>query len=117
MPRYALLYPFKPGKAAEAIKAFQEGGDPPPQAGATTRLRSTTVFRKGDVVIRIIEMDGDLEEAIEHLVRVSILFDVGKELKPLLDERVDLTTEAGLRRFFTDQMMEVITHREIGLRA
>jgi hypothetical protein len=116
MARYALLYPFKPGKAAEAEDIFKQGGDPPPQAGGGggVRLRSTTVFRKGDVVVRVFELDGDLDQAIEHMVRASALSDVGRRLKPLLSEDVDLTTEDGLRGFFRNQMMTVLTHREIG---
>ena len=109
-PRYALLYPFRPGAGGEALDLFRMGGDPPPQAGAT-RLLSTTVFRKDDLVVRVFEIDGALDEAIEHLVRASALFDVCSRLQPLLAETVDLTNEDGLRRFFQDQMMTVLTHR------
>jgi hypothetical protein len=111
MPRFALLYPMKPGTGGAADPAFQMGGDPPPQAGGT-KLRSTTVFRKGDTVVRVFEIDGTLEEAIEHLVRASALMNVGERLGPMLDTDIDLTTEDGLRRWFSEQMMEIITHRE-----
>jgi SchA/CurD like domain len=114
--RYGILYPFKPGTAAQADELFRGGGDPPPQAAAQTALRSTTVLRKGDVVVRVFEIEGSLEEAIEHMVRASALSDLGEKLKPLLDESVDLTSEEGLRRFFADQMMEVVTHRAIPAR-
>lgn len=110
--RYALLYPFKSGTGSAADEAFKMGGDPPPQAGGT-KLKSTTVFRKGDTVVRVFEIDGTLEEAVEHLVRASALMNVGERLGPMLDTDIDLTTEDGLRRWFIEQMMEVITHREL----
>src|SRR5262249_44455498 len=53
--RYALLYPFKQGKAAEAEEVFKAGGDPPQRPGGQIKLVSTTVFRKDDVVIRLFE--------------------------------------------------------------
>jgi hypothetical protein len=109
--RFALLYPFKPGKAAEGEAAFREGGRPPLSAGGATKLRSTTVFRKGDVVVRVLEIEGDLDEAIEHMVRATELSNVGEALRPLLDDSVDLTTPDGLRRFFREQMMDIVTDR------
>lgn len=112
MARYALLYPFKSGTGSAADQAFQMGGDPPPQAGGT-KLRSTTVFRKDDTVIRVFDIDGSLDEAIEHLVRASALMNVGERLGPMLDTDIDMTTEEGLRRWFSEQMMTVITHREL----
>jgi NAD(P)-dependent dehydrogenase (short-subunit alcohol dehydrogenase family) len=111
--RYALFYPFKPGKAAESEPLFQAGGDPPQQAGATTRLLSTTVFRFGDTVVRTFEIEGDLEEAVEHMVIGSALSDLGVRLKPLMDESVDLTTPDGLRHFFTNNLMEIVTDRTV----
>src|SRR5215204_2831270 len=112
MARFALLYPFKEGSGPAADPIFQMGGDPPPAAG-TTRLKSTTVFRKDDTVVRVFEIDGTLEEAIDHLVRASALMNVGEQLGPLLDTEIDMTAEGGLRRWFGEQMMTVITHREI----
>ena len=111
LSRHALLYPFKPGKAGEAERVFREGERPRLAAGAQTNLRSTTVFRKGDVVVRVFEIDGDLDAAVEHMVRASELSDVGEKLKPLLDDSVDLTTSDGLQSFFRDQMMSIVTDR------
>lgn len=112
MARYALLYPFKPGMGAHAEEIFRMGGDPPQQEGGGLRLLSTTVFRKGDTVVRMFEIDGDLQQAVEHMVRATELSDTGTRLQPML-EGVDLTTTEGLRSFFRDQMMEVVTHREV----
>lgn len=112
MARYALLYPFKAGMGRHAEEIFRQGGDPPQQAAGSVRLLSTTVFRKGDTVVRVFEIDGDLQQAIDHMVRATELSDTGTRLQPMLDG-VDLTSTEGLRHFFTDQMMDVLTHREV----
>ena len=111
LSRFALAYPFKPGKAAEAESVFRQGGKPPLGAAGQTRLRSTTVFRKGDVVVRAFDIYGDLEAAIEHMARLTEVADVGERLKGLLEDRVDLTTPEGVRGFFREQMMDIVTDR------
>jgi hypothetical protein len=108
--RHALLYPLRPGTGAAADAVFTGGGDPPPQAG-DTRLLSTTVFRHEDTVVRMFEIVGDLDEAIEHLVRAAALQQVGGRLAPYLAEGVDISGEDGLRRFFREQLMTVVTDR------
>jgi SchA/CurD like domain len=108
--RHALLYPLRPGTGAAADGVFQAGGDPPPQAGGT-RLLSTTVFRHGDIVVRMFEIAGDLDEAIGHLVRAAALQSAGRGLAEFLDAGVDLTSQDGLRTFFHEQLMSVVTDR------
>ena len=98
---------------AEAEEIIKGGGDPPPQAATTTRLLSTTVFRKDNIVIRMFEIDGDINEAIEHMVKAAELTDAGKGLAPYLQEGHDLTNTEGLRAFFRNQMMELVTHRAV----
>lgn len=108
--RHALLYPLRPGAGEEAEAVFVGGGDPPPQAGAT-RLLSTTVFRHADTVVRLFEIVGDLDEAIEHLVRATALKQAGKGLASYLADGIDISDEDGLRSFFGEQLMSVVTDR------
>jgi hypothetical protein len=108
--RHALLYPLRPGAGAAAEAAFAGGGDPPPQAGRT-RLLSTTVFRHEDTVVRLFEIVGEVDEAIEHLVRATALQRTGQGLAEFLADRIDISDEAGLRSFFGDQLMTVVTDR------
>ncbi len=112
--RHALLYPLRPGTGAAADAVFTGGGDPPPQAG-TTRLLSTTVFRHEDTVVRQFEILGDLDEAIEHLVRATALQNTGQRLGQHLS--VDISDEDGLRRFFREQLMTVVTDRRAAAQA
>ncbi len=112
--RHALLYPLRPGTGAAADAVFTGGGDPPPQAGRT-RLLSTTVFRHEDTVVRQFEILGDLDEAIEHLVRATALQDTGQRLAQHLS--VDISDEDGLRSFFRRQLMAVVTDRRAAAQA
>jgi SchA/CurD like domain len=108
--RHALLYPLRRGTGGAADHVFQAGGDPPPQAGGT-RLHSTTVFRHEDTIVRLFEITGDLDEAIEHLVRATALQSAGQGLAEFLDAGVDLTSQDGLRTFVHEQLMSVVTDR------
>lgn len=110
--RHALFYPLRPGTGAAADSVFLAGGDPPPNAGRT-HLLSTTVFRHGDNVVRLFEIAGDLDEAIEHLVRAAELQQAGRGLAAFLADGTDIRDEHGLRRFFTDQLMTVVTDRRV----
>jgi len=65
-------------------------------------------------VVRTFEIEGDLDEAIEHMVIGSALSDLGARLKPLLDDSVDLTTPDGLRSFFRGNLMQIVTDRVAG---
>jgi hypothetical protein len=108
--RHALLYPLRPGSGEEAEAVFVGGGDPPHQAGATRLLR-TTVFRHADTAVRLFDIVGDLDEAIDHLVRATALQQAGRGLASYLADGIDISDEAGLRRFFADQLMTVVTDR------
>jgi hypothetical protein len=113
--RHAIVYPVRAGRGPEVDPIIQAGGDPPPQAAAATQLLGTTVFRKDDLVVRMFEIDGSLDDATDQLSRATPLLRAGMALKHLLDDRVDLTTEEGLRRFLADQSMTVVTDRIAGL--
>lgn len=109
--RYALLYPLRPGAGDAADDIMRAGGDPPPWAPGATRLVSTTVFRKGDTLIRLFEFDGELEEAINLVSQAAAVQGVGRQLAPLLKEGIDLRTDQGLRAFFSEHIMSVVTDR------
>ena len=61
--------------------------------------------------MRGFEIAGDLDEAIEHLVQAAALQQAGRGLAEFLQEGTDISDEAGLRRFFNQQLMTVVTDR------
>lgn len=120
--RHALLYPVRPGHGDEVDAVVRGGGDPPPQAGERPGgspppivLLGTTVFRKGDLVVRMFEIDGALDDAAEHLSRSGALLQAGRQLQHLLDTGVNLSTSEGMRRFLREQSMTVVTDRVAGV--
>ncbi|GAA2150005.1 SchA/CurD-like domain-containing protein [Actinomadura napierensis] len=111
--RHALLYPVKPGMADVAARVLAAAEDPPLQAGATT-LCSTSVFRKGDVLVRVFEIDGDVGELVAGLAQAVEVHEVGRRMAGLFDGAYDFTTAAGLEKFFTDNLMATVTDRRAG---
>jgi hypothetical protein len=116
--RYALVYPIRPGTGDAADAVFREGGDPPaasgPPAGAT-KLLGTAVFRKDDFVIRVFDIDGDYDEAVDLLARARPLQEAGRRLRPYLQPGFDISDEPGLRRFLRERRMQVVTDRRAPL--
>jgi hypothetical protein len=114
VPRYALLYPARPGKADDLVAALAAGGDPSPPPGAPNLLRSTTVFRHGDDVVRIFEIDGDIDLVVRVLAESKALHHMNRQLDGLLRVDYDLTDPDGVRRFFADNLMTTVTDRVLG---
>lgn len=111
MARYALLYPVREGHGPHVIEALRQGGDPAPPAGVVSPLRSTTVFANGDLVVRIFEVDCELQEAIELLAAAPPLLSTLRRLAPHLDSATELSGAEGLRSFITDNLMDTVTDR------
>lgn len=109
--RIALRYPVRPGRAAEAAEVIK-GARSLLGAETTTVLASTTVFRHGDLLVRVADFVGDLDQAAEHLGRTVIGRPATSALTPLLEPGWDLTTEDGFGRFFAEQRLALVTHRQ-----
>jgi hypothetical protein len=101
---HALRYPIRPGMADVAEQVFRGSGDPPLRAGSTRLLR-TTVYRHGDVLVRVFAIDGDVGELVEGLARAVEVHDVGRRMGALFTGAYDFTTRDGLRAFFRDNLM------------
>lgn len=104
METFALLYPLREPLTPESARVFASAGRPPAQAAAT-KLLNTTVFTKGNVAIRVFQLNGNLEDAIQHLMHLTVVHNLGSQLADILDLNFDLSSPAGLRRFFETQLM------------
>jgi hypothetical protein len=113
MARYALLYPIKTDKADIAEKVLAGSADPPLSAGET-KLRNTSVFRQNDAIVRVMEIDGSLEDAVEMLSQATAVHDVGRHMARIFEGEYDFTTLDGLRQFFADNLMTTVTDRRAG---
>jgi hypothetical protein len=108
--RHALRYPIVPGKADIATVVMRTAADPPLVMGDTTLL-STSVFRKGDTIVRIFEIDGTVPELVAGLAESVQVADVGRAMANLFAGPYDFTTRAGLNHFFGDNLMTTVTDR------
>lgn len=114
MERYAICFTVRPGTEEQAAKILQNYGRPSAQAGANTQMFSTSVFMKDNMIIRVIDIDGDLKDLINHLPTQEAIRKAEEELQPLLEHPRNLDDPADAQRFFQRSLMQRITHREAG---
>jgi hypothetical protein len=107
---HALRYPIRPGMADIAEQVFRTSGDPPLTMGGTRLLR-TTVYRRGEDLVRVFAIEGDVEELVEGLARSVEVHDVGRRMSRLFEGSYDFTDPDGLRAFFRDNLMATIDPR------
>ena len=111
--RHALYYPIRPGRADIAARVLTEAGDPPPRSGGT-KLCSTSIFRQGDMIVRVLEIDGFIEELLRGLADSVEVHKVGRGMGELFEGRYDFTTTEGLRKFFHDNLMTTVSDGRAG---
>jgi len=111
--RHALSYPIRPGRADIAARVLTEAGDPPLRSGGT-KLCSTSIFRQGDTIVRVFEIDGLIEELLENLAASVEVHKVGRGMGELFEGWYDFTSAEGLRKFFHDNLMTTVSDRRAG---
>jgi hypothetical protein len=111
MTRYALRYPLKPGAADRLAASIAASGDPTPPPGIPNPLLSTSVFQHGDDIVRVFDIDGELDDIVALLAGSPAVQHMGNQMAGLLVEDYDLGSPSGLRRFFTDNLMRTVTDR------
>jgi hypothetical protein len=108
--RFALLYPIRADRADIAERVLGESADPP-LAARTVTLHNTSVFRQHDVIVRIMELDGQLPDVVELLSQATAVHDVGRHMARIFEGEYDFTQLDGLRQFFADNLMTTVTDR------
>ena len=114
--RFALMFRIKPGTEDKVRDLLANYSRPEGVAADGTRLLSTSVFMKDGVVVRMIEIDGDLPGLTAHLSQEPAIQAVEAELDNYLvdEDRRDASTPDGARAFFRQAMMEHVTTRRAG---
>lgn len=114
---YALYWTVKPGTEDQVRELFKNYGRPDPVVkdaeGNDTggRLISSQVFLKGNIVVRVMEVEGSLPEAAAHLGRQPAIQELESQLDPLLEEPRDMSDPQGAREFFMRSIMETVLSR------
>jgi hypothetical protein len=110
--RAVLVYPVRRGKGPALHQLLTGGRDLPVRADGRTALASTSLFRQGDLVARLVEAAGDIAVGFAHLRATVSRSPSAGRLTELLDDGYDLRTEAGFTRFLSASAMTLVTdHR------
>jgi hypothetical protein len=114
MERFALLFTVRPGTEEKAAEIFKNYARPSVQASTQTSLISTSVFMKDNVIIRILDIEGSLDEAVTFLSQQPAIHKVEEELNLILENPRDFTDPDVAKSFFQQALMTRVTHREAG---
>lgn len=98
--RCALSFTVKPGSEAEVAAILAGYESPDPHVDATTTLRRTSVFMRGNRVVRAVEIEGDMRAALQHVARQPQVRAAEEALNPHLEEARDLDDPEAAREFF-----------------
>ncbi|QXJ21519.1 WhiE I [Actinomadura graeca] len=111
MERHAIMFRIRPG-TQDKVKELLAGYAPPEwTAPDGTRLVSTSVFVKDDLVVRMIEIDGNLPGLMAHLSSQPTIQRVEREIAQYLADERDTSTPEGTRDFFISSLMQHVTTR------
>lgn len=111
MQRYAITFRVRPG-TEDQVKDLLANYDPPAwETPDGTRLLGTSIFIKDGVVVRMMEIDGNLPSVMAHLAAQPSIRELERRLDEFLLEPRDLSTPQGAQAFFRGAMMEHVTTR------
>ena len=113
---FAMMWTVKPDAVDEVKQAFADYGRPDhevkdDEGNVKGRLLGTQVFMKENVVVRVIEVEGDFAAVAAHMGRQPAIRDLEDKLTPLLEEERDMSTPEGARAFFMKSAMECLIDR------
>src|SRR5690349_7500767 len=111
MQRHAVMFRIKPGTEDKVRKLLSTYAPPEWVTPDGTRLLSTSIFIKDGLVIRMIEIDGNLPAVMAHLGRQPSVQKLERELDQYLLDKRDVTSPEGARAFFQRALMEHVTTR------
>jgi len=114
MERYAITFTCKPGTEEEVAKIFREYDRPVPEIDEDARLLNTSVFMHGNVIVRVLEVEGDLIKVIPHISQDPAIQACEKALTPYLEKERDMSDPESARAFFMSALMTRVTHRVAG---
>lgn len=112
MQRHAIQFRIKP-ESREIVRELLSSYDPPEfETADGTRLVSTSIFMADDLVVRMMEIDGNLPSVMAHLASQPTVQKLERDIDPHLAHPRDMTNPEGAKAFFLSAMMDhVITRR------
>jgi hypothetical protein len=112
----ALMWKVKPGTEQVVEELFRNSGRPDftirgEDGTEKGRLLSTLVLMKDNVVIRVIEFEGDPRDVALHMRQQQEVVDLERELDRYLEVPRDMSTPEGAQKFFREAGMKVLLDR------
>lgn len=117
---WALMWTIKKGSEQAVEDLFRNYGRPEhvirDHAGNEKgRLLATQVFIKDNVVVRVVEFEGDIRDLAPHMGRQPAVRQLEQQLDPYLETPRDMSTPEGAREFFQRTAMRCIIARKEGV--
>ncbi|WKX73265.1 SchA/CurD-like domain-containing protein [Streptomyces sp. XD-27] len=112
--RHALTFTVRPGSEQAVARILADYEPPEARVDDTTRLLRTSLFMRGNRVIRAVEVKGDLVAALRHVARQPQVRAVEEAINPHLEVDRDLDDPDSARAFFMRAALPAVWHRAAG---
>ncbi|MCZ4123705.1 SchA/CurD-like domain-containing protein [Streptomyces sp. H39-S7] len=108
--RHAITFTVKPGSEPAVAEILAGYRSPQARVDDTTRLLRTSLFLHGNRVVRAVEVQGDLGNALRHVAAQPEVRAVEEAINPHLEEARDLTDGSSARAFFARAALPAVAH-------
>lgn len=108
--RHALTFAVKPGSEQTVAEILAGYTSPAAQVDETTRLVRTSLFMRGNHVVRSVEVTGDLVAALRHVAAQPEVRAVEEAINPYLEQARDLGDPLAARDFFLRAALPAVHH-------
>jgi heme-degrading monooxygenase HmoA len=108
--RHGLTFTVKPGSESAVAEILANYSAPQAQVDAATRLCRTSLFMRGNRVMRVVEVTGDLGNAMRHVAAQTEVRAVEEAINPYLEEARDFTDPTSVRAFFARAALPAVHH-------
>lgn len=113
MRRFAIMFRVRPGTEDKVRDLLANYAPPRLTTSDGTKLLSTSVFMKDNIVVRVVEIDGEISGLVRHIASDPNTQAIERELDQYLveEDRRDASTPEKARAFFARALMEHVTTR------
>ena len=110
--RHGLTFTVKPGTESAVADILANYSAPQAQVDATTRLCRTSLFMRGNRVVRAVEVTGDLGNAMRHVAAQPEVRAVEEAINPYLEQARDFGDPTSVRTFFARAALPAVHHAQ-----
>lgn len=108
--RHAITFTVRPGSERAVAELLAGYESPQARVDDTTRLLRTSLYMLGNRVVRAVEVQGDLGNALRHVASQPEVRAVEEAINPYLEEERDLTDPTSARAFFARAALPAMSH-------